>query len=307
MSPTSYADPRALRFAIADRLRPLAKDRGIPLARLQRQFAYDRLLCRVFASDPKRWVLKGATAMLARIGPQARHTRDVDLLNREGGLQEAELALRDAVQIDLSDFFTFTLGVGQLLTEAGQALRVPVQADLGVKRFATFHVDLVAALTMTAAPDPFPRIVPIEIPGLTSTDYLVYPLADHVADKLCALHETHKRASGLREPSTRYRDLADLAVFAHTATIYADELAVALDSETARRRLNLPQSVTVPADANWRRGYARIARDVPLLPERDLDAALNTVRCFIDPALQRQARGTWNHEALRWNAPGPIQ
>lgn len=184
-------------------------------------------------------------------------------------------------------------------SEAGQALRVPVQADLGVKRFASFHVDLVAALTMTSAPDHFPRIVPIEIPGLTSTDYLVYPLADYIADKVCALHETHERTSGLREPSTRYRDLADLAVFAHTAIIDADELAAALDSETARRRLNLPPSVTVPTDANWRRGYARVARDVPLLPERDLDAALNTVRRFIDPALQQQARGTWEHGALR--------
>lgn len=302
MSPSPYADPRALRSAIADRLRPLAKDRGIPLANLQRQLAYDRLLCRVFASDPERWVLKGATAMLARIGPGARHTRDVDLLHREGGLQEAELALRRAARLDLHDFFTFTLAAGQLLTQAGQALRVPVEADLGVKRFATFHVDLVAALTMTGAPASFARIVPVEIPGLSSAGYLVYPLADHLADKVCALHETHQRASGQQDPSTRYRDLADLAVFAHSVTVDAAELIAALDSEAARRRLALPQTVTIPADANWRRGYARIARDAPLLQERDLGPALETVRRLIDPILQRRARGAWHHETLRWDA-----
>lgn len=261
MTDGRYTEPRALRSAIADRLRPLAEERGVPLANLQRQFAYDRLLCRVFASNPEQWVLKGATAMLARIGPAARHTRDVDLLHRDGGLREAELALRDAARIDLHDFFTFTLGgAGQLLTEVGQALRVPIQADMGVKRFAAFHVDLVAALKMTGAPSPFPRIVPVAMPGLSSTGYLVYPLADHVADKVCALHETHERASGLREPSTRYRDLADLAVFAHTVTVDAHELTAALDAEAQRRQLKLPDAVTIPTDTSWRRGYARVAR-----------------------------------------------
>jgi predicted nucleotidyltransferase component of viral defense system len=69
---------------VTDRLRPLARDRGVELTDLLRQFAYDRLLCRVFISDPERWVLKGATAMLARLEGVARHTRDVDLLSRTG-------------------------------------------------------------------------------------------------------------------------------------------------------------------------------------------------------------------------------
>lgn len=67
MGSSQYSDPRAFRLAITDRLRPLVRDRGIELTDLLRQFAYDRLLCRVFISDPERWVLKGATAMLARL------------------------------------------------------------------------------------------------------------------------------------------------------------------------------------------------------------------------------------------------
>jgi hypothetical protein len=45
MSANPYRDPRAMRNAIADRLRPLARERGVELSSLQRQFAYDRLCC----------------------------------------------------------------------------------------------------------------------------------------------------------------------------------------------------------------------------------------------------------------------
>lgn len=47
MGDNPYRDPRAMRNAITDRLRPLARDRGVELSSLQRQFAYDRLLSRV--------------------------------------------------------------------------------------------------------------------------------------------------------------------------------------------------------------------------------------------------------------------
>ncbi len=300
MSPDRYADPQALRSAIADRLRPLAKERGIELSNLQRQFAYDRLLSRVFTVEPDRWVLKGGTAMLARIGPEARHTRDVDLLNRDGGLEEAERALHVAARTDLEDFFTFTLGPRRRLTEGVHALRVPVDAHLGLKRFAEFHVDLVAELTMTGNTESVSALVPAEIPGLKRTAYIAYPLVDHIADKVCALHETHERASGLREPSSRYRDLADLAVFAHTAKVDARDLKVALASETVRRKMALPSRLTVPTDSRWSRGYARVARDAPRLQERNLEAAIATVRLFIDPVLDGSAEGRWNHDRLRW-------
>jgi len=85
MTETRYADPRALRQAMTARLRTLAAERGGgQLSDLQRQFAYDRLLCRVFSADAEGWVLKGATAMLARLAGQARHTIDVDLYRRTG-------------------------------------------------------------------------------------------------------------------------------------------------------------------------------------------------------------------------------
>ncbi|MBV9031373.1 MAG: nucleotidyl transferase AbiEii/AbiGii toxin family protein [Pseudonocardiales bacterium] len=58
---------------------------------LRRQFSYDRLLTRIFAGpDAKRWVLKGATAILARLAGDARHTRDIDLYRQDDDLPAAE-------------------------------------------------------------------------------------------------------------------------------------------------------------------------------------------------------------------------
>ena len=74
-----YQTPSAFRTALKERFAQIARtDRRYPLAELQRQFAYDRALARLFSSpDADRWVLKGAGALLARLAT-ARHSKDVD-------------------------------------------------------------------------------------------------------------------------------------------------------------------------------------------------------------------------------------
>ena len=301
MNANPYRNPRAMRNAIADRLRPLARDRSIELSSLQRQFAYDRLLCRIFRTEPGRWVLKGATAMLARLGVDARHTRDIDLYSRAGDLDEAERALRGAAGLDLGDYFTFTLNPGRRIAQGAGAVRVDVVAFLGFDQFASFHVDLVADLLMTGVPDIVSPLVPLELPGLVATNYSAYPLVDHVADKVCALLETHERVSGLRQSSTRFRDLADLAIFAHAISVGAAELGVALKSEAKRRSLTLPDRLAVPTGGDWPSGYARVARDAPHLKEGDLASAVETVARFIDPALAGTAGGQWDPGTMLWH------
>lgn len=140
-----------------------------------------------------------------------------------------------------------------------------------------------------------------EFPGIGSIRYRAYPIVDHVADKVCALLELHPRAAGSAQASTRYRDLADLALIAHTLSVAADELRRAIDSEVRRRGIELPEVLAAPQASGWRTGYARVARDVPGLPERDLDAALATVRGFIDPVLAGTASGRWTPYSLAWS------
>lgn len=53
---------------------------------------------------------------------------------------------------------------------------------------------------MTGEPDEVRPLVPLALPGIVAPNYRVYPIADHVADKLCALLETHPRATGPAQP-----------------------------------------------------------------------------------------------------------
>ena len=89
--PHSYGTPAAFRRALTDRLREKAKTSRWTLPELQRHMAYDRLLERLYLVDPG-WVVKGATALLARdIG--VRGTLDVDVhRDKASQLAEAERA-----------------------------------------------------------------------------------------------------------------------------------------------------------------------------------------------------------------------
>jgi hypothetical protein len=295
-----YATPQALRQAIADRLRAVAAQRSdATLGDLHRRFAYDRLLARVFTADPDQWVLKGAAAMLARLPTAARHSKDIDLYRTHGDLTEAHQALAAAAALDLGDHFRFTLGASQPLTQGARALRVPITAYLGPTEFAGFHADLIANLTMTATPDEVPALIHVDL-GLTQPRYRAYPVVDHIADKVCAMLETHPRAGGEPIASTRYRDLVDLATFARTTEIDSTALTTALRSEAQRRDIVLPDGFPDPPGPDWRAGYARTVRDAPNLSDRDLDAALQTVRAMLDPVLAAKQHGAWDPASLTW-------
>ncbi|HSP08654.1 MAG TPA: nucleotidyl transferase AbiEii/AbiGii toxin family protein [Candidatus Dormibacteraeota bacterium] len=291
-----------MRQAIDDRLRRLQRERvASQLSDLQRQFAYDRLLCRIFRTQPNCWVLKGATAMLARSGGLARHSLDVDLYCTLPSLTDAEHALNDCAGVDLGDYFRFALRPGRQMPQAPNACRVATQAYLGATTFAAFNVDLVTGIDLRGTPDEVAPLIPIDLPGLVRANYFVWPITDHIADKLCAMIELHPRQGGHAMPSTRYRDLADLAVFAHSADVDAEQLRRALAAEASRRQVQLPDAVPEPDGPRWRPGYARVAREAPNLVEKDLEAALRTVRGFLDPILSTEAAGSWEHDVLRWS------
>lgn len=177
----AYESPQALRQAVTDRLRALATPKGRwTLAELQRQFAYDRLLARLYVIDDS-WVLKGAVALLAR-QVSVRHSTDIDLY-RDAERTMVERELRAGAELDLGDWFRFDIGVGENLSGATGGKRYPVTAWIGATRWATFHVDLVGTgVRMTGVPDHVSSVVEISIPGIEQPGYRAYPLVDHVAD-----------------------------------------------------------------------------------------------------------------------------
>ena len=292
----SYTTPAAFRRALTDRLREKAKTSRWTLAELQRQMAYDRLLERLYLVD-ERWVVKGATALLARdIG--VRGTIDVDVY-REAAHDIAEADLRAAAGKDIGDWFRFELGAAQPMQDAAKGHRIPVTAYVGATAWAEFHVDLAGShLRMTGAPEDVPPLARVVMPDVDQHGYRAYPLVDHIADKVAAMFERHGTMS---TPSVRYKDLVDLVAIVTQASVAADVQMDALASEADRRSITLPARFAVPDRELWELGYAAAARRSLLPAARTLDEALAVVTPFLDPLLDESAVGTWDPTRGRWS------
>ena len=78
-----YATAEPFRTALEDRLRQQAWAAGLPLVRLRKDVAFERLLARLLVAAPDRWVLKGGLALDYRLGDRARTTKDIDLGRQE--------------------------------------------------------------------------------------------------------------------------------------------------------------------------------------------------------------------------------
>ncbi|MGH2710542.1 MAG: nucleotidyl transferase AbiEii/AbiGii toxin family protein [Actinomycetota bacterium] len=286
-----YGSPAAFRRALTDKLKEQAETSRWSLAQLQRQMAYDRLLERLYLVDDG-WVVKGATALLARdLGVRA--TVDVDVY-RNVARSVAETDLREAVGSSIGDWFRFELGRSQPLADGGGGARIPVTAFIGTTVWAQFHVDLVGAdLRMTGQPEDVPPLARVAMPDVEQHGYRAYPLVDHIADKIAAIFQRYGEAEA---PSTRYKDLVDLVAIVSAASVVVRPQILALRSEAERRGITLPGRFTVPDRRLWERGYAAEAGRSLLPIARTLDEALAVVGPFIDPLLDGRANGTWAPE-----------
>jgi hypothetical protein len=290
-----YATPTAFRRALTDRLKTLETTSRWSLHQLQRQMAYDRLLTRLYLLDDG-WVVKGATALLAR-ELSVRATVDLDIY-RDATRDIAEAELREAAARDIGDWFRFELGASQPVADAVPATRIAVVAFVGTTVWQTFRVDLVGSdVRMTEAPDDVPPLARIGLPDFEQRRYRVYPLVDHVADKVAA---TFQRYGARQLPSTRYRDLVDLVAIVRGASVDAAAQRRALAAQEQRRAIPLPKRFDVPDRALWLRGYAAEAARSFLPVARTLDEALALVRPFLDPLLDGTATGTWDPTAGAW-------
>jgi hypothetical protein len=265
------------------------------LPQLQRRVACDPLLHRLYRNYAD-WILKGATALLARdIG--VRSTLDVDLYINQAR-STAEQALRVAATRDAGDWFRLEIGLGQPVAAGTNSIRMPVSAYIGTTVWASFGIDLFGDdLRMTGTPDEVPPLVPIQMSGVDQGTYRAYPIVDHVADKIVA---TFQRYGASHAPSTRYKDLVDLVAIVDAVSLDADEQRRALTSEARRRGVVLPRRFDIPDRDLWTAGYAKEARTSKLDRARTLADALDLVRPVTDPLLDGSAQGSWEPDARRW-------
>jgi len=293
-----YRTPESARRAVTDKLRAEAASGPWTLMDLQRQYAYDQLIERLYRIDDK-WVVKGATALLAR-RISVRHTIDI-YLYRTGAINEVERLLREASTLDIGDWMHFEVGASVRIQASGaQGVRTRIRSFIGSKAWATFQADLVAdGVLMSAEPDVVLPLTSVNIGNQMRTEWKAYPLVDHIADKICAILERHGGVS-----STRYKDLVDLVAIIQRSEVLAKPQIIALSKEAERRDLALPREFDVPDHELWRIGYQAESRRTVGLSASRLDEALALVSPFIDPLLVGTATGRWEPRALSWFSEG---
>ena len=138
----------------------------------------------------------------------------------------------------------------------------------------------------------------LDLPGTQPLpEFVLYPLPNQVADKLCAMYG---RYGASQMPSTRYRDLVDLVLIATTSELDALLTLQALQGETERRGCTLPSTIEDP-DPHWRAGYSRIARESRLATAlQTLDGALVATGNCLNPILSGTATGIWDPATQSW-------
>lgn len=290
-----YATAAAFRMALEQRLLNLTRETNLSLARLRKSVVFDRLLARLSASAPDRWVLKGALALDFRFESAGRATKDIDLVRRDN--EEAAIEHMIAAQATkLDDHFVFTIEKMERREEwqEGAALRYRARAELAGRLFDEVIIDIGFTDPLRWEPERlrgpdllgFADIEPTEVPAL--------PLEQQVAEKLHA----YTRVYGSGHPSSRAKDLVDLVLIKSYATLDAARLREAL-VETFRSRAlqGLPSSVPSPP-IDWETAYRKLATEVGIDPT--LDHGHAEVRALLKPILEKQSVLRWDPTDQKW-------
>jgi hypothetical protein len=292
-----YATVGAFRTALEQRLSRLAQQTDVPLVRLRKLVVFDRLMARLMAVAPNRWVLKGAVAIHCRVGPQFRTTKDMDI-GRQDSEEAATADFLTVQSVNLGDHFTFTIERTGRLDPAleGAAVRYHVTAQLAGRPFEDVTVDVgfgeppFGEPELVRGPDllSFAEIAPAEVPAL--------PLEQHVAEKVHAY--TRSYAGG--NPSTRVKDLIDLVVISSFFSFQAGRLRGALENTFGSRATHaLPLTLPSPP-SQWRIPYHRMAIEVGL--DQEVSEGYKQATAFLDPILQGQVpdEACWDPTKYMW-------
>jgi hypothetical protein len=300
----TYASPAAYRAALTQAARNMSAKHGMSVSELMNVFYFNRLTARVFTAEPDGWLIKGGQALLVRYAGSARLSRDIDLQSAspERTVDQAREALLAAAAVDLGgDFLRFAPTKFDGHSEEGRGGAQHFDVYLGSGRVAHIKVDLVVGRTLAGTPETRDLVPAVEIEWPTDWPRVrLYPVIDHVADKVCAMYERHGE-----QGSNRYRDLADLLLISQQETIDGPAAHQALLREAQRRTsigilLQLPSSFQTPGP-NWTAGYPQQAALVlGLRACRTYEEAAVSAAAFLDPLLDGSVSGHWRPDEARW-------
>ncbi len=279
--------PAASHAALRARLKNDAQRRGVDPNDAYNTFFRMMFTARLMAEEG--WVLKGGTNLYCRLR-HARHTLDLDLF-REGDTTSESTAAALRKVMDGQRIGRYTFQIGPPHRDGGEQMdtsRVRVQVMDGVTAVDTFNIDLSSDLVLNSRPE----VVEVRrgdeavLSGYpVSFTVRLYPIENQMADKLCAMYSHF--GSG---PSTRYRDLYDLAMIVDQLPFDPSILAAALKDQQRIRRITLPASITEPAPG-WGNAYDKQMRKTPgaTAPFADYRHAIATVAAAVTSSRPRQA------------------
>ncbi|MBS1886477.1 MAG: nucleotidyl transferase AbiEii/AbiGii toxin family protein [Actinobacteria bacterium] len=288
-----YEDAAGFRMALERRLRDIAAD-GPALSRDRKRVAFDRLLVRLQAVAPNRWVLKGGFALDLRLAARARSTKDVDIEWR-GPEDELADALLDATDHDAGDFFVLAIErTGTPTDRLGGAHRFRVSTSLAGRPFETFLLD-VGLRDDAGGADTLRTDDLLVFAGIEPIEVAAVALELQVAEKLHAYTHTYEGGRA----STRVKDLVDLALLAELSSPDAATLLKQIASIFDHRETHSPPQALPMPPSEWARPFRRLAEEVGISPE--LAAGHREASSMLDPILGGEiTSGEWSPVERAW-------
>lgn len=298
-----------LRKNLANQINTVARGKGVDPQLVRKQYVFALFFKRVFPGDDPTWMLLGGNALLIRAGG-GRFTRDIDLAR--GISWEDPEPVKDELQLlvdagDQLDPFRFELGEIDPHSDpdsfgyGSKTAKITVTVWLGNRAFDTFVIDITNRRHDHGPVDMLPLSPVIEHETLANLpDIPVVAVENHLADKICAMYELHGRNK--EEPSTRYRDLADIVRLISSSAIDAARLHEVLGHEQQRRGIVLPQQLHAPSP-RWAEAFPRAAKDFAEYPVtyHHLGASLTYAGACVNPVLSGNiSAGRWDPDSQLW-------
>lgn len=260
-------------MALEQRLLNQSRESGISLDRLRRRVIFERIVARLQAADPGRWVLKGGMAMEVRLRDEARLTKDIDLGLRATITDRDDLQERlvEALALDpFRDRFLFAAGpVAQLMEDGAGHLtwRTKVAARLAGKPFGSVQLDVSPRAHELDRTELVPLPNALAFAGIDAPAIEIIEVHRHAAEKF---HEMLKDF-GERENS-RVRDLVDLVILSEHELLDPAAVAIAVEQVWRERDAVAPPAVLPSLPESWPDRYAQIALDHDLTTNSFADA-----------------------------------
>lgn len=254
-----YATGLALRTALEERLKRVAREEEVDLQRLRRQVAFDRFLARLFPSAGAEWILKGGYAMELRF-QTARATRDLDFTVRTALSSSGDglvKQLQDAGAKDVGDFFHYRIGDAMMDLDGAPygGARYPVESIMGGRTFVKFHLDVGIGDVVLDPPEQARMRDWFGFAGIAPPDVPMIQREQQFAEKLHAY--TLPRIT----PNSRVRDLVDMVLLIQSGTLESGRVVQALHATFGRRATHsIPEALTPPPD-EWSAPFARLAAE----------------------------------------------